>query len=94
MPLLIITHYDNTENNSLDFQNRQIPALFSAVKAVETFITMKIIIQLIIRESKFNTVMPITRHSTANGNWLKKCEKNGRCTHSRGFCNNEISFHL
>lgn len=75
MPLLIITHYDNTENNSLDFQNRQIPAPFSVVKAVETFITMKIIIQLIIGESKFNTVMPITRHSTANGNMAKKVRK-------------------
>ena len=75
MPLLIITHYDSTENNSLDFQKRQISASFSAVKEVESFITMKIIIQLIIRESKFNTVMPITRHSTANGNMAKKVPK-------------------
>ena len=57
----------NTDNNSLDFQNRQIPGSFTVVKTMETVLTMKIIIQLIIKESKFTAIMTIIRHSTVNG---------------------------
>ena len=73
MTILTIIPEISRTDKSLD--DSQMATSFSSVEIMGTFITMEIIIQLTIRDSKFTVVMAITHHSTVNKNMAKKTRK-------------------